>query len=639
MGENKVTLIEDRAQMQAFMRKLLLDVQAAEYMLHNGWFESDIVRMGAEQEMAIIDCETFRPAFVNMKAMEVLSQYPWADTELATFNLETNLTPRTLTGSCFAEMEAENSEYLRIIDEVLRPLNARVILTGILPTVRKHDMGLNNLTPKPRYKALMEAINRQLIGSQYELRLVGIDELHLRHDSPLLEAVNTSFQVHMQVSPENFVQMYNIAQTLTAPVLAIAANSPIVFGRRLWHESRIAMFQQALDTRTTQDHMRERSARVNFGSQWVRNSILEIYQEDIARFRVLLGGEVEENALDSIKNGIVPKLRALQIHNSTVYRWNRPCYGISENGRPHLRIENRVLPSGPTVADEIANAAFWLGCMVAFGRTFKDITKLLSFDDVRDNFGKAAQFGIDSKFTWFGDEKIAAVDLVRGQLLPMARKGLEVMEVNTADIDKYLGIIEGRATKHTNGARWQLRAFTSLKRDVSEDEALTVLTCAIIENQDKPVHEWELPGPGALKAYKPVNVRVEEFMTTDLFTVQEDDIINLVEEVMSWRKIRYIPVEDAKGKLVGLVTIRRLLNHLVRHRDERSAPMTVRDVMIREPVTVSPDTTIGDALELMRERRIGGLPVVQGDELVGIITAMDFLRITGRLLQRLEKHG
>jgi CBS domain-containing protein len=396
------------------------------------------------------------------------------------------------------------------------------------------------------------------------------------------------------------------------------------------------MFQQALDTRNPQDHMRERLPRVNFGNQWIRSSILDIYQEDIARFRALLSSEVEENPLEMIKNGQVPKLRALQIHNSTVYRWNRPCYGISENGKPHLRIENRVLPAGPTMEDEMANAAFWLGCMVAFGNEYKDITRHLSFEDARDNFGKAAMFGIDSKFTWFHDEKITAVELTRSRLLPMAREGLESMNVDRADIDKYLGIIQGRANNHMNGARWQLRSYTTLKRDISEDEALTVLVSAMIENQGIPVHEWELPSPGVLKEYKPVNVRCGEVMTTDLFTVQEDDIVNLVEEVMNWRKIRYVPVEDAKGRLVGLVTIRRLLNHMVRHRDDPTA-MTVRDVMIAEPVIVTPDTKISEALTLMQEHAIGSLPVVQGDELVGIITAKDFLRITGRLLQRLQE--
>ena len=144
--------------------------------------------------------------------------------------------------------------------------------------------------------------------------------------------------------------------------MAIAANSPIVFGKRLWHESRIAMFQQALDVRTTHDHMRERSPRVSFGTGWLEKSLLEIYREDIARFRVLLGNDIKEDSLELINQGKTPKLRALQVHNSTVYRWNRPCYGISDNGKPHLRIENRVLPSGPTIIDSVANAAFWLGC-------------------------------------------------------------------------------------------------------------------------------------------------------------------------------------------------------------------------------------------------------------------------------------
>jgi hypothetical protein len=193
--------------------------------------------------------------------------------------------------------------------------------------------------------------------------------------------------------------MYNISQALAGPLIAISANSPIVFGRRLWHESRIALFQQSLDTRTTHDHMRERSPRVNFGNDWLKDSILEIYREDIARFRVLLSGDVEEDAIDLIHKGKVPKLRALQVHNSTVYRWNRPCYGISSNGKPHLRIENRVIPSGPTSIDEVANTALWIGAMMGMGDKYDDITQHISFEDVRDNFGKAAKFGIDSKFT------------------------------------------------------------------------------------------------------------------------------------------------------------------------------------------------------------------------------------------------
>jgi CBS domain-containing protein/gamma-glutamylcysteine synthetase len=638
MGEQKVSRVTDQDQMQRFVKSLLNDVKALEYMINNDWFESGITRIGAEQEMVLVDSQTFKAAPIAMEALEKMKDYDWVETELAKFNLETNLTPRKLEGDCFSLMEEENSRNLNKIEEVVNTLGANIVLTGILPTLRMSDMQLSNLTPMERYKALMEAINSQLIGSSYELRLVGIDELLLKHDSPFLEACNTSFQVHLQVAPVEFVKMYNIAQTLAAPVMAIAANSPLVFGRRLWHESRIALFQQALDTRTSQDHLRERSPRVSFGNNWLQNSILEIYKEDIARFRVLISGNVEEDCLALIKEGKVPKLRSLQVHNSTVYRWNRPCYGISDNGKPHLRIENRVLPSGPTVVDEIANALFWLGCMTGMGDELEDIRDHISFEDVADNFGKAARFGIDSKFTWFKDRKISTVDLVREELIPLARKGLQKRNVNLDDIEKYLSIIDERASRHMNGARWVLRAFTKLKKETSVDEALTVLTSSIIENQKKsvPVHLWEMPDLADLKEYRPSVLKVSEFMTTDLFTVQKDDIMELVAEMMDWRKIRYTPVEDNKGNLIGLVTLRLILRHLLKNKGLSETPKTVKDIMITDPTTVAPDASILNAMYIMRDHKIGCLPVVKEGELIGIITEMDFLRISGRLVERLD---
>lgn len=217
-------------------------------------------------------------------------------------------------------MEAENRKYLAAIQKVLKEFDASYILCGVLPTLRKHDLDLQNLTPKDRYFALMTAIQKYLIGTSFELRLEGIDEILVKHDSPLLEACNTSFQVHLQVAPDDYVKMYNIAQTLTAPIIAISANSPLVFGRRLWHETRIALFQQSLDTRTTSHYMRERSPRVNYGSDWLQGDITEIYKEDISRFPVLLAGQIDEDSLAMIMDGKTPKLRALQIHNSTVYR-------------------------------------------------------------------------------------------------------------------------------------------------------------------------------------------------------------------------------------------------------------------------------------------------------------------------------
>jgi CBS domain-containing protein len=456
-----------------------------------------------------------------------------------------------------------------------------------------------------------------------------------------LEACNTSFQVHLQVAPKDFVKMYNIAQVLAAPVIAISANSPLVFGRRLWHETRIALFQQSLDTRTTFDHMRERLPRVNFGSGWLQGDITEIYKEDISRFRVLLAGAIEEDSMAMIREGQTPKLRALQIHNSTVYRWNRPCYGISPNGKPHLRIENRVMPAGPTPVDATANAAFWLGCMVAMGQNIPDITKQIDFADARDNFLKSAKFGIDSTFSWMKDKKVPVKELVLKELLPMAREGLKMRKVKTADINKYLDIIEARAKEHKTGARWALRTFTSLIKEITTDEAVTAVTAAIVKNQreNKPVHTWKEATAADLENWQPSHIKVDEFMSTDLFTVQKEDLVALVAEIMDWRRIRYMPVENSKGELVGLISSRMLLRHFARQSVdpmEGEKVMTVSDLMIEKPVTVSPETSIMEAMNKMREHRIGCLPVVKGKELVGIITEMDFLRITSRLLERVE---
>ncbi|MBK7608391.1 MAG: CBS domain-containing protein [Saprospiraceae bacterium] len=635
MGENKVNKPTNPRELQKFTRSLLQDIKSLDYMLQNNWFEKGIHRIGAEQEMVLIDIQNYRPDPINIEVISKLEQYDWLDTELAMFNLETNFVPREFTGDCFSQMMEESTYQLKIIREALVPFNADLILTGILPTIRKSDLEDKFLTPKKRYLALMEAVRQQMTGDSFEFRLSGIDELMIKHDSPLLEACNTSFQVHLQVSPEQFAKFYNVSQALAGPVMAIAANSPLVFGRRLWHESRIAMFQQALDTRGSRANMRERSARVHFGRDWVNESILEIHKEDISRYRVLLAADVTEDSQHMISEGKVPKLSALQVHNSTVYRWNRPCYGISANGKPHLRIENRVFPSGPTAIDEIANSAFWLGCMVGLPTVVDDIRQKVSFADISDNFVKSAQFGIDSKFNWFDDQKIPAVELILKELLPIARTGLKIQKVDDSDIDKYLGIIEDRAKSHMNGARWQLRAYTKLLEQTNRTEALTVMTSAMLKYQKKntPIHKWKMPELKDLRNYKPQKLLVGDFMTTGLLTVQQDDIIEFVAELMDWRKIRYMPVEDNSGKLIGLVSSRLLLKHFT---EKNRKLKLVKDIMIKKPITANPSTTIMEAMALMRKNKIGCLPVVQEQELIGIFTEMDFIGISSRLMERLS---
>lgn len=641
MGEERVNVPTELSRTN-FTRHLLQDVQALEYMLKHKWFETETIRIGAEQEMCLVDKKTLKPTPKNMAVLKKLEKYPWATTEIARFNLECNLSPQEFTGHALRLMETENRAQLDLVQKAAKSKDALVVLTGILPTLRKFDLALSNLTPKPRYLALIEAIKAQSKSAKgFELRLAGIDELFISHDTPLMEACNTSYQVHLQVTPDTFAPLYNIAQAITAPILAISANSPLVFGKRLWHESRIALFQQALDVRTTQDHMRQPEPRVSFGTNWLDKSIMEIYKEDIARFRVLLGAEVEENSLESVGNKQIPKLKALQVHNGTVYRWNRPCYGISENGMPHLRIENRVIPAGPTVLDQTANGAFWLGTMIGMANKYKDIREHMSFADAKDNFVKAAQFGIDTQLTWFNNRKISSCDLILEELLPIARDGLRSKGIVEEDIDRYLGVIEGRARAHQNGARWLLQSYTKLETEVNQDEGLTVITSAMIKNQmtEKPVHTWPLPNAEDLLDYRPVGLRVEEFMETDLFTVQEDDLLEMVANLMDWRKLRYVPVEDGKGHLTGLITTRSLLRYYTR-RERPDAPeagfVKVKDIMISAPTTIDPLTTITDAMHTMRTEKMGCLPVVKDGELVGIITEMDFLRVSGRLIERLK---
>ncbi len=637
MGEQRVSKLTDKKQMDKFVASLLKDVQALEYMLENDMFDKGITRIGAEQEMVLVDSKDYRAAPKAMEALDLLKDCEWCETEIAKFNLETNLQPRVLEGSCFSDLENENREKLVEIEKRIQDLGLNIVLTGILPTFVKSDLDIENLTPKKRYKALVEAINEQLNGRKYELRIKGIDELRIKHDSPLIEACNTSFQVHLQIEPDEFVKMYNIAQAITGPVLAIAANSPLVFGKKLWHESRIAMFQQSIDTRSSHNQIRDKSPRVSFGNDWLRNSIMEIYREDISRFRVLLSADIDEDSIDLLKNGKIPKLRALQVHNSTVYRWNRPCYGVSENGKPHLRIENRVFGAGPTIKDEMANAVFWIGLMLGMAEKYNDITEELSFEDVHDNFEKAARFGIDTTFSWIGDKKISATELILTELIPLSRKGLTSKGVDKKDIDTYLDIIEQRAKLHMNGARWILRSFMKLKGKASQDEVLSTITHCMVVNQEtsKPLHEWDLPEISDLSSYNPRKLKVSGFMETDLFTVQEDDMIELVAEMMDWKKIRFTPVENKDGSLAGLVTSRQILRHFIRtNNSELKKYSCVKEIMIKDPITIGPSATIIDALKLMKKHKIGSVPVVDGKDLVGIITEQNFLNISTSLLER-----
>jgi len=632
MGHHDVEQQVDEKKLQAFMKALLEDLRALAFMLAEGRVESGVARIGAEQEMFLIDRD-LRPAPVSLDVLQRANDARLT-TEIARFNLEANLTPLELSGKCFSNMEHELLELLELARNSAQSVDAGVLLSGILPTLLKSDLTLDNLTPAARYHELDRGVIR-LRGGPLSIHIKGLDELHLTHDNIMMESCNTSFQVHFQTSPAEFVNHYNVAQAITAPVLAAAVNSPVLFGHRLWQETRVALFQHSTDERSRPQLARSQPTRVSFGDQWLKNSVIELFHEQISRFRPIMISAADENPFAVLARGETPQLSALRLHNGTVWRWNRACYGVA-GGVAHLRIENRALPAGPTVIDEIANAAFFAGLMLAVPREYGEIAQRMTFDDCKLNFFRAARHGLDAHFQWLDDQSHGASSLILNELLPLARAGLAASDVAAEDIDTYLGIIEERTKSRQTGARWIIKSLAAMPATASKELRQRKLTAAMLacQKEGKPVSQWPVMPMNEADDWEQSYRTVGQFMSTDLFTVQPDDLIDLAASVMDWRHIRHVPVEDGEGKLVGLVTHRGLLRLLGKGSHEKESVITVREIMVRNPITVSPATATVEAMEIMRKNRVGCLPVSEGDQLVGIVTSYDFLEASARLLRQ-----
>jgi CBS domain-containing protein len=633
MGEHDIEQQFDEQKSQAFMKALLEDLRALEYMIEIGRFETGVARIGAEQEVFLVD-GNMRPAPISFGVLDCAKD-PRLTTEIARFNLEANLTPLSLTGGCFQQMERELNELLSLVRKSAGTFGADVLLSGILPTLQKSDLTLENLAPLPRYSQLNEGVMR-LRGGPFSIHIKGLDELQITHDNVMMESCNTSFQVHFQTSPAEFADAYNMAQAITAPVLAAAVNSPLLFGHRLWQETRVALFQHSIDSRTRNQLARSQPTRVSFGDRWLKNSVVELFHDQISRFRPIMITEPDEDPFQVLTRGEVPLLSALRMHNGTVWRWNRACYGVAD-GIAHLRIENRALPSGPTVQDEMANAAFFVGLMVALPHEYGAIANRLSFDDAKGNFFAAARHGLNAQLRWLDGKSFSATFLILNELLPLARAGLKQSKVDSSDIDKYLGVLEERVRSGQTGAQWMLNSLTALNGSEPIDMRTRTLTSAILARQKegKPVHEWKLAAAGELDDWSQSYQTVGQFMVTDLFTLRPDDLVDLAASLMEWRHIRHVPVEDENGRLVGLVTHRGLLRLLSRGSAAPDATsMTVREIMKPSPTSVTSTTPTLEAIEIMRSSGIGCLPVVDDNQLVGIVTSYDFLTATASLFKQ-----
>lgn len=623
MGDQKISALESRSRSR-FLRSLLDDIEALEAMIQQGMIESGITRIGAEQELCLVG-DNLRPAMNGTPILDEAGD-PNLTSELAQWNLEINLDPCDVQPGCIQKMHSQLNQKLKEIQSFAANHDNHIVLAGILPTIRKSELDFHFMTPKPRYR-ILDSMLKQLRGEDFALYIEGVDEINLKHDSILFEACNTSFQVHLQIDPEEFADRYNWAQVLAGPVLAVSSNSPLLFGKELWSETRIALFRQSIETRHAGSDMLDRQPRVAFGTDWLKRSVVEVFKNDVTNYKFIFSTDVdEENSLELLDRGIAPKLRAMNLHNGTLYKWNRACYGVKDN-KPHLRIENRYIPAGPTTIDEMANAVFWIGLMLGMPDDFRgQWEKLFHFQEVRSNFLKAARNGIYNSFFWFG-EYVGARNLILDKLLPLAEAGLSKAGLEAQEFGPYLSVIEQRAARRRTGASWTIESFRSLRKRYSVDEATLLLTRMIADRGlgESPVHEWPIADQKTWFEVPEMHQRVDSIMVTKLVTVVENDLVVFAEKLMKWNGFHHLPVENEAGDISGIISSKDIGN--LREAGKFEPDAVVQDCMSTNIIAVSPEATVDEACRLMAENEFGSLPVVREKKVIGIITANDINRI------------
>jgi len=480
---------EDRRKYRDKVRRSL-DVFAR--MLREQRFDDNPSMVGQEIELNLVD-QRGMPSMRNADVLKVIADPAWA-TEVGQFNLEINVPPRRLDGDAFAGLEREVRVDLNAADAKARTIGNYLVMIGILPTLGEHDVHSDAMSANERYRVL----NEQIIaarGEDMEIAIDGTEQLLTHCDSITPEAACTSVQLHTQVSPDAFANYWNAAQAIAGVQVALAANSPFLFGRQLWHETRIPLFEQTTDTRPDELKQQGVRPRVWFGERWI-TSVFDLYEENILYFPALLPICEDEDPVAVLDEGAIPQLGEMSLHNGTIYRWNRPVYGVVD-GMPHLRVENRVLPAGPTIADVMANAAFYYGLVRTLAEAKRPVWTAMSFTTAAENLHEAAHYGLDAHLYWPGTGETPAAELVLRRLLPLAREGLAGWGVGQAHADRLLGIIEQRCLTGQTGAAWQIATVAELtgRGELGRREALRQMTQRYIEHMhtNQPVHAW----PGA----------------------------------------------------------------------------------------------------------------------------------------------
>jgi hypothetical protein len=456
-------------------------------MLREATFAAETPLTGLEIELNLVDVDGY-PAMRNASVLGAIAD-PAFVTELGQFNIEINVPPQRLAARGLTVFEDTVRASLNAAEERASGIGTHMVMIGILPTLDLDHMTYESLSANPRYALLNDQIFAAR-GEDMEIAIDGVERLRIQCDTIAPEAACTSAQLHLQVSPDEFASYWNAAQAIAGIQVALGANAPFLFGRQLWRETRIPLFEQATDTRAEELKAQGVRPRVWFGERWI-TSIFDLFEENVRYFPELLPILEEEDPAEVLDRGGAPTLAELTLHNGTVYRWNRPVYAVVD-GTPHVRVENRVLPAGPTVADVMANAAFYFGLVRALARADRPVWTQMSFNAAEENFHSGARYGIDALVYWPGLGTVPATELVLRRLLPLAAAGLDDWGADPDERDRLLGIVERRCLTARNGAAWQVAA--SVARPGSRYDALRGMLNDYrnLMHSNVPVHEWPL---------------------------------------------------------------------------------------------------------------------------------------------------
>lgn len=482
-------------QRRQYREKIMQNLDVFERMLAVSDFDPGCFMTGMEVEFCLVN-EAMEPAFCNAEVLDLIDNEAFVH-ELAQFNIEVNVDPRTLTGDALVTLEQDVRRVLNDAEAGAMKAGVRLGMVGIMPTLTAQHVTEPGWMSRPnRYSALNEAIMRAR-GEDTYIDIAGDsgERVSLYSDSIGPESACTSLQLHLQVAPSEFAAYWNAAQAFAGPQVALAANSPFFAGQMLWHETRIPLFTQATDTRSVELAAQGVRPRVEFGDRWI-TSIFDLFEDNVRYFPALLPQISDEDPAERLAHGEPPELAELRLHNGTIYRWNRPIYD-THGGRPHLRVENRVLPAGPSVTDVMANAAFYYGVIAHLATEDRPVWSQMSFSAAKTNFRNAAREGLSAQLYWPGYNSISPAELTLRHLLPLAEQGLARWDVDAKVRDTYLGVIEQRALAGQNGATWQRDTVAALQRGgldraaaLREMFALYLTHC----EANEPVHTWEVPG-------------------------------------------------------------------------------------------------------------------------------------------------